>query len=525
MASPSAATFAEQRERPVLGLSVHLVLLMRFVLLRHVARSGPSARTLLQRGFSDDGGHHYSPVVGDVLRPDRDTDDDHPLLTLSSGYVVRGLLGVGTFGVVVQCLDLRTRCHVAVKVISTRAEVAVQGQKELLTLQWLRCFADSAAGSARQPSGDEEGCADSASEKEFSGVTRHEKIHSDPVAEVLSNPKWARELAAGSSSVSRVLSNSVCHLSDWFYCRGRLCLVFPLLSVSLYDVLKQTRFSGLSLRFVHKVALQLVQVLYVLRYVLPYPLVHCDIKPENVLLRCANKSSVLLIDFGSSFVHCDSEKKGSYVQSRYYRAPEVILGMSYGPAADIWSLGAMLVELLLGDPLFPGRSEAHQLNLFVRLLGAVPASMSASSRRWDRFFEVASHDRSGAGDQYLLRPLANSSLLSPTPSLAPDSTIVAALATLPRHDVASALCTRFLQKQQPADQPINKKLRVEKQDHGAHAQRTSPAELRCFADFVAGMLRYDPRERSTARQLLYHPFLATRWPKPPQVTHTVNKAT
>src|SRR4051794_32383601 len=76
---------------------------------------------------------------------------------------------------------------------------------------------------------------------------------------------------------------------------------------------------------------------------------------ENILLRRRGSSGIKVIDFGSScFTH---ERVFSYIQSRFYRAPEVILGIPYTTAIDIWSLGCVLTELSTGYPLFPGENE------------------------------------------------------------------------------------------------------------------------------------------------------------------------
>jgi dual specificity tyrosine-phosphorylation-regulated kinase 2/3/4 len=56
-------------------------------------------------------------------------------------------------------------------------------------------------------------------------------------------------------------------------------------------------------------------------------IVHCDLKPENVLFKDSIKKDIKIIDFGSGCF--DNENGFSYVQSRYYRAPEVVIGMSY----------------------------------------------------------------------------------------------------------------------------------------------------------------------------------------------------
>ena len=98
--------------------------------------------------------------------------------------------------------------------------------------------------------------------------------------------------------------------------------------------------------------------------------VHCDIKPENVLLRHPTRSLVKLIDFGSSCLEGMTEY--TYVQSRFYRSPEVMLGMPYGPGVDMWSLGCMMMELHSGEPLFGGRDESDQLWRIAMALGEAP---------------------------------------------------------------------------------------------------------------------------------------------------------
>jgi serine/threonine protein kinase len=84
-------------------------------------------------------------------------------------------------------------------------------------------------------------------------------------------------------------------------------------------------------------------------------LIHRDLKPENILLKQANKSGIKIIDFGSSCLW--NQRIYTYIQSRFYRAPEIILGIPYTCAIDMWSFGCILAELYSGYPLFPGESE------------------------------------------------------------------------------------------------------------------------------------------------------------------------
>ena len=76
-------------------------------------------------------------------------------------------------------------------------------------------------------------------------------------------------------------------------------------------------------------------------------LIHCDLKPENILMKSYSRCEIKVIDLGSSCFQTDH--LCSYVQSRSYRALEVILGLPYGPKIDIWSLGCILAELCSGQ--------------------------------------------------------------------------------------------------------------------------------------------------------------------------------
>lgn len=86
-------------------------------------------------------------------------------------------------------------------------------------------------------------------------------------------------------------------------------------------------------------------------------IIHCDLKPENILLASTGQGGgslgqLKLIDFGSACF--EGRTFFSYIQSRFYRSPEVLLGLSYNGAIDMWSFGCVAAELFLGLPLFPG---------------------------------------------------------------------------------------------------------------------------------------------------------------------------
>ncbi|KAK9804826.1 hypothetical protein WJX72_007488 [[Myrmecia] bisecta] len=96
---------------------------------------------------------------------------------------------------------------------------------------------------------------------------------------------------------------------------------------------------------------------------------HRDIKPQNLLVNTATHQ-LKLCDFGSAKVLMKGEPNISYICSRYYRAPELIFGATdYTSAIDIWSVGCVMAELLLGQPLFPGESGVDQLVEIIKVLG------------------------------------------------------------------------------------------------------------------------------------------------------------
>ena len=342
------------------------------------------------------------PSSGDILG-----DDSEP-----ERYRVKSVLGKGAFGFVLQAYDQVAREDVAIKLVRNVPAYASMAMNEAKILELL---------STADPSGDY-------------------------------NTLRAKRNHAGGTAC-------------WFLYRGAyVCIVTELLSTSLYSLIERTAFYGVSLRLVRNFGRQILVALSFLASP-AVSVVHCDLKPENVLMCDPKKPNVRVIDFGSSVAPGGVLHK--YAQSRFYRAPEVILRLPYSFPADMWSLACILFELHVGTPLFQGNNEAEQVAEFVSVLGLPPQRMILSSTVAPEYF-------------------------------------------VPRSSGGFTLAPRLLEKYDPrrladmigvdAGGPDGK--RILEPGH-------SRSDYLCFLDLLERMLAYDPAERITPQQALGHAFFAT----------------
>lgn len=330
-------------------------------------------------------------------------------------YTLKEKIGKGSFGQVVKAYDNTENKDVAIKIIKSKKPFTLQARTEIELLEQLKS-------------------ADSNDE------------------------------------------NNLVRLINHFFFRGHQCLVFEMLSLNLYELLKNTQFRGVSLNLIRKFAKQILRALDFLSQ--PHVnIIHCDLKPENILLRSPRRSAIKVIDFGSS---CKSNKKMySYIQSRFYRSPEVMLGISYSVAIDIWSLGCILVEMHTGEPLFAGSEQFDQMRKLIEVLGMVPEAMieksPANSR--NQFFDQVPGtkeykmkanppSRNGRSSSRHYHPMESKSL----------SEIVGADTGGPRGQ------------------------RLNEEGH-------TPAHYSVFVDLVSKMLAYDPEDRIKPSDALLHPFI------------------
>ncbi|CAD8114881.1 unnamed protein product [Paramecium sonneborni] len=111
------------------------------------------------------------------------------------------------------------------------------------------------------------------------------------------------------------------------------------------------------------------QMLRALLYLQAIGICHRDIKPQNILINL--ETNVLKIcDFGSAKRLVVGEPNIAYICSRYYRAPELIFGATdYTTQIDMWSIGCVIVEMIILEPIFPGESAQDQLLQIIKILG------------------------------------------------------------------------------------------------------------------------------------------------------------
>ncbi|KAG9192281.1 serine/threonine-protein kinase PRP4 [Alternaria panax] len=148
--------------------------------------------------------------------------------------------------------------------------------------------------------------------------------------------------------------------------KGHLCIVFEHMSKNLRDLLKEeTNGHGLTLPAVRIYARQMFLGL---QHLQNCQVIHLDLKPDNVLVS-ADKKTIKLADFGTAVDKRDVIERTEYLVSRFYRAPEIILGMDVGYPVDMWAVGCTVYELWTGKILFTGRSNNQMIKSFMDCLG------------------------------------------------------------------------------------------------------------------------------------------------------------
>ncbi|KAG9510384.1 Homeodomain-interacting protein kinase 2, partial [Fragariocoptes setiger] len=351
------------------------------------------------------------------------SDGDYQLVqheVLYSGtnqYEVLEFLGRGTFGQVVKCWKKGTNEIVAIKILKNHPSYARQGQIEVSILQRLS-----------QENADE-----------YNFVRAHE----------------------------------------CFTHKNHTCLVFEMLEQNLYDFIKRNKFSPLPLRCIRPILQQVLTALLKLKQL---GLIHADLKPENIMLvePARQPFRVKVIDFGSAS-HVSKAVCSTYLQSRYYRSPEVLLGLPFCEAIDMWSLGCVIAELFLGWPLYPGSSEYDQIRYISQTQGLPTDNMLNNATKTTRFFYH------GTGSCYPFWRLK----------------------TIEEHEMETNIKSKEVRKYQfnCLDDMAQVNLPTNLEGGELLAEK---ADRREFVDLLKKMLVLDQEHRITPAEALSHPFVTLK---------------
>lgn len=330
-------------------------------------------------------------------------------------YKILEFLGKGTFGQVVKCCNTETNELVAVKVIKNHPSYYTQGLSEVYILN------------------------------------------------------------AFNSRYDPDLYYSV-RLIEYFIFRSHLCIVFELLDKNLYQLIEKNKFRGLTTNVISIFSKQILTCLVALH---DMKIIHCDLKPENILLELTNNKGikVKVIDFGSACY--ENKTVYTYIQSRFYRSPEVILGLQYKLPIDIWSLGCIIFELFIGYPLFPGQNQHRMLARFIRYLGPPPYRLLKEGTKTLNFFRQVGN--TGTSSDYVLMTDEEYYKYNDIKGEIPEWKEFFKGSTI--DEIIMEI-------------PVNKTLNEEEKN-----------ERKAMIHFIKQMLKWDPDERWTPHELLEHPFI------------------
>lgn len=266
-------------------------------------------------------------VIYDRERTGFQETKDFPIVIgaiIAGRYQIMEYLGSAAFSKAIQCLDLRTGNHYCMKIIENNKDYFDQSIDEIKLLRFINC----------------------------------------------------------NGNVDEV---NLLRIYDYFYHNEHLFIVTELLKDNLYDYYKFNKEKEAEEYFtVGRLQKITSQILKGLEYIHNLKLIHCDLKPENILIKSYSRTEVKVIDFGSScYIH---DHLSSYVQSRSYRAPEVIIGCKYDYKVDLWSLGCILGELFTGSVMFQNETVQGLLSRVIGIVGPFPEWMFEEGKLVSKFF-------------------------------------------------------------------------------------------------------------------------------------------
>jgi serine/threonine-protein kinase PRP4 len=265
----------------------------------------------------------------------------------------------------------------------------------------------------------------------------------------------------------------VIRLLATFMYRDHMCLAFECMWDNLRAAMKKyTKGTGMSLKAVRAYSKQL---LVALRHIHRCEFVHLDMKPDNILIS-AGHNTVKICDLGSAMEFSEVEPT-TYIVSRFYRAPEIVMGAKFGAPCDTFALGATLFEIFTGKILFPGRSNNDMVRLFMEVKGKLPKALIKSGSDWKAHFndelDFKFVDKHKLTKKKLVRIITDCSA---------KNTIL--------------------------DQIMNQRIGAEKQKSVNPEDQLYVKKAKQLADLVGQMTALDPEKRANLDDLQKHPFVA-----------------
>lgn len=263
--------------------------------------------------------------------------------------------------------------------------------------------------------------------------------------------------------------------------RGHVVMLFTFMDYNLRDVLQKFgKGVGLSLQAVRS---YFGQLLAAATHLQKHGIIHADLKPDNILVS-SDFGAVQLADFGSA-IHVNSPEQASvtpYLVSRFYRAPEIILGLPPTHSVDLWSLAVSVTELFLGDVVFRGKTNNDMLYVFMQHLGPFSNRIIRQHMVQCQKLPIPRHFRQdGPNFNFTLQTIDT---VSGTPvhkvlSLQPNNS------NDPKFPLATPLKTKLLK---------------------AKSANDSKRMVNQFADLVQQCLALDPSRRIALKDALRHEF-------------------
>ncbi|GCC32945.1 hypothetical protein chiPu_0011409 [Chiloscyllium punctatum] len=267
---------------------------------------------------------------------------------------------------------------------------------------------------------------------------------------------------------------------ECFHRNAKSYLVFELLEQNLQDFQKANNFAPLPVKHVRTIAMQLLKALEKLK---DLSIIHTDIKPDNIMLveHMRFPFRVKVIDFGSASLLPEVQHiQDPYIQARYYRSPEILLGLPFCEKLDMWSLGCVLAELRLGKPLYPGKNQYDQIRIIVETQGQPHDHLLNQASKTHLFFKRNSYPSSA--HQWQLKSLSEYQSKMFAQPLEPR-----------RHNLKSLDELEIFS--------IIETLSPNGDDIAEFHDRNSMLAL------VKRMLNFDPKNRISPRLALQHPFI------------------